>query len=66
MSGLVPEELKRAFLQKVVDSSKFARCHQLRRLLNWLGEKALEGITPSEYDVGIAPLQRSRNFDPLN
>ena len=64
MSALVPEELKRAFLQKVVDSSKFARCHQLRRLLNWLGEKALEGITPSEYDVGIAPLQRSRNFDP--
>jgi hypothetical protein len=64
MKGLVPEELKRAFLRKVVESSTFARSEQLRRLLNWLGERAIEGVTPSEYDVGIAPLQRPTNFDP--
>jgi hypothetical protein len=64
MTGLVPEELKRASLQKVVDSSTFSRSEQLRRLLMWLGEKAIEGVAPSEYDVGVAPLQRPRNFDP--
>jgi hypothetical protein len=64
MKGLVPEELKRAFLQKVVDSSTFGRSQQLRRLLNWLGERAIEGVTPSEYDVGISPLQRPTSFDP--
>jgi hypothetical protein len=64
MKGLVPEELQRAFLQKVTDSLTFARSEQLRRLLKWLGEKAIEGITPREYDVGTAPLQRPKNFDP--
>jgi hypothetical protein len=64
MTGLVPEELKRAALQKVVDSSTFSRAEQLRRLLLWLGEKAIEGVAPSEYDVGVAPLQRPKNFDP--
>lgn len=64
MNGPVPLELQRVFLQKIVSSSTFARSEQLRRLLSWLGERAIEGVKPSEYDVGVSALQRPQDFDP--
>ncbi len=63
-AGTVPEEAKRAFLWKVVESTTFARSEQLRRLLKWLGERALMGVNPTEYDVGTVPLRRPGDFDP--
>jgi TolB-like protein len=64
MRAAVPEEIKRSCLRKVGESSVFARSEQLRRLLMWLGERAIEGVAPSEYEVGTGPLHRPANFDP--
>lgn len=64
MTAQAPDELKRLCLHKVVESRTFARSQQLRHLLEWLGERAIEGSAPSEYDVGVHTLGRPGNFDP--
>jgi TolB-like protein len=63
--SLIPPSEKEAHLQKVLASSCFARAEQLRRILCWLGNRAIGGEDPpTEYEVGRATLRRPENFDP--
>ena len=65
MKRQVPDELKRASLEKVLESLAFARAEQMRRLLCWLVDRALEsGTPPTEYEVGRLALRRPETFDP--
>jgi TolB-like protein len=65
MKRPIPEESKLECLEKVLDSATFARAEQLRGLLRWLGQRAIEGgPTPTEHEVGKHALRRSENFDP--
>jgi len=65
MKREIPNELKRASLEKVLESHTFARAEQMRRLLHWLVDRAMEdGTPPSEYEVGRDALHRPESFDP--
>jgi TolB-like protein len=61
----VPHELCRAHLEKLTSSATFARAEQLRRLVEWLGRRALtpNPVAPSEKDIGELVLGR-KDFDP--
>lgn len=61
----VPENLCRAHLQRLLSSATFARAEQLRRLVNWLGDRSLsqEAAPPTEKEIGEAVLGR-KGFDP--
>jgi TolB-like protein len=62
---LVPENLCRAHLQRLLSSATFARAEQLRRLLSWLGNRSLATgeVPPVEKEIGETVLGR-RDFDP--
>jgi hypothetical protein len=62
---LVPENLCRAHLQRLLSSATFARAEQLRRLLSWLGNRSLaaDEAPPVEKEIGETVLGR-RYFDP--
>jgi TolB-like protein len=65
MKPAVPPELKRISLDKVAASRAFARAEQLRRLLLWLGGKALDGCAPpTEYEVARGALLKPEDYDP--
>ena len=61
----IPESVCRAHLQKVTSSATLARAEQLRRLLEWLGERSLTpgASPPTEKEIGETVLRR-RDFDP--
>lgn len=62
----VHPDLWRRELCRIVQSNSFARAGKLRQLVLWLGERAIEGVTPkpSEYLVGVEALGKPRDFDP--
>jgi TolB-like protein len=61
----VPDTLCRAHLQRVTSSTTFARAEQLRRLLEWLGNRSFAPSAgpPTEKEIGELVLRR-RDFDP--
>ena len=61
----VPDELCRAHLDRVRLSATFARAEQLRRLLQWLGNRSLGryAAPPTEKEIGEMVLGR-QGFDP--
>jgi TolB-like protein len=61
----VPDQFCRAHLERVTSSATFGRAEQLRRLLGWLGERALApgSRPPTEKEIGETILRR-RDFDP--
>jgi TolB-like protein len=63
--ALVPENLCRAHLQRLLSSLTFARAAQLRHLLSWLGEMSLRpnALPLAEKEIGEAALGRM-DFDP--
>lgn len=60
----IPRLLKLQSLRRVAASAQFARSEQLRAMLTWLCERAIEGTVPTEYEVATGPLKRSAGFDP--
>ena len=65
MNRDIPLEAKQAAVEKILSSVAFARAEQLRRLLGWLGERALEnGAVPTEQEVAREALGRPDSFDP--
>jgi TolB-like protein len=64
-SRSVPETLCRAHLRRVTSSATFARAEQLRRLLEWLGNRSFvpDAGPPTEKEIGELVLRR-RDFDP--
>ena len=64
-SDQIPEELKRKAIAKILASDTLKRSEQLRRLFNWLRLASLTShAPPSEYEVGVGALRRSKDFDP--
>jgi TolB-like protein len=61
----IPESLCRTHLGKTVGSVTFGRAEQLRRLLEWLGERSLAAhpAAPTEKEIAAAVLNR-KDFDP--
>jgi hypothetical protein len=61
----VPEGLCRAHLNRILSSATLARAEQLRRLLEWLGDRSLSRFRepPSEKEIGETVLERP-SFDP--
>jgi len=61
----IPESLCRSHIERVVGSVTFARAEQLRQLLKWLADWALEphAGAPSEKEIAVHVLNR-RDFDP--
>ena len=61
----VPEEFCRAHLDRMASGATFARAEQLRRLLQWLGDRSLAGsaVPPTEKEIGETVLRR-KDFDP--
>jgi TolB-like protein len=65
MSREIPSEIRQAVIEKVLSSVAFARAEQLRRLLRWLGERAIEGdVAPTEHEVARFALGKPDSFDP--
>jgi TolB-like protein len=61
----LPDQVCRAHLQKVASSMAFARAEQLRRLLEWLGQRSLtpDLPPPTEKEIAETVLHRA-DFDP--
>lgn len=61
----VPQEACRVHLDRIASSVTFARAEQLRRLLQWLGDRSLQGssVLPTEKEIGEIVLRR-KDFDP--
>jgi len=61
----VPEDVCRVHLDRMASGATFARAEQLRRLLQWLGERSLSGnaTPPTEKEIGETVLRR-KDFDP--
>jgi len=61
----IPLPTQERYLQKVLHSDTFARSEQLRRLLQWLGERSLveNPEVPTEQEVAAGVLGRT-DFDP--
>src|SRR5688572_13297499 len=61
----IPTGFKAVYLEKIAASRTFARSAQLRRLLQFLGERTLsDDAGPTEYDVAFQVLNRGPEFDP--
>jgi hypothetical protein len=62
----VGEAERRAALQRVLRSATLAHSESLRRLLAYLGEKALNGATADlkEYTIGLEAFGKPESYDP--
>lgn len=59
------QELYRAELQRVLDSEAMRHSDSMRRLLEYLGEKSLEGATDlKEYTIGVEAFRKPEDYDP--
>ncbi len=64
-SDRISDDDKKALLARILESDALKRSDQLRRLFSWLGEASLSSKeAPTEYEVGVGPLKRSKDFDP--
>jgi hypothetical protein len=58
-------DLYRAELQRALDSEALRHSDSMRRLLEYLGEKALEGSTDlKEYTIGVEAFRKPEDYDP--
>jgi hypothetical protein len=58
-------ELYRTELQRVLESEALRHSDSMRRLLEYLGEKALEGSTElKEYTIGLEAFHKPKDYDP--
>jgi len=66
MSNPSQRDLERAELQAVLNSGIFSKASNLAKMLQYIGEKYLDGQEDflKEYNIGVEALGRSADFDP--